>query len=69
MKVRGDRVRVQERGHSRRQHETQQEIRIFMRALSSYPERFADNPYLSFEQHLFSIAAISATAGASSRQS
>jgi hypothetical protein len=28
-----------------------------MRALTSYPDRFARDPYLSFEQHLFRIAA------------
>ena len=40
-----------------RPSDTQREIKNFMRALSSYPERFAHNPYLSFEQHLVSIAA------------
>ncbi len=38
-----------------------------MRALSSYPERFADNPYLSFEQHLFRVAS-GQLAGEGSRQ-
>ena len=35
--------------------EGQQEIETFLAALSSYPERFARNPYLTFEQHLFSV--------------
>jgi len=33
----------------------QQEIDRFLQALSSYPDRFAHDPYLSFEQHLCSI--------------
>ena len=33
----------------------QKEIDTFLNALDSYPERFARNPYLSFEQHLFSV--------------
>jgi len=53
---------------SHRQSDTQREIRNFMRALSSYPERFADNPYLSFEQHLFRVASTSHLAGEGSRQ-
>ena len=40
-----------------RKREVQQEIDNFLRALSSYPKRFAHDPYLSFEQHLFSIMA------------
>lgn len=42
-----------------REREVQQEIETFLQALSSYPERFAREPYLSFEQHLFRIAAAS----------
>jgi len=38
-----------------RQHEVQQEIDRFLRALRSYPDRFAREPYLSFQQHLSSI--------------
>lgn len=52
---------------SRRKSDTQREIRNFMRALTSYPEHFEDNPYLSFEQHLFSIASASAASSESSR--
>lgn len=40
-----------------RQQKTEQEIADFLEALHSYPEQFAHNPLLSFEQHLFSIAA------------
>ena len=39
-----------------REREVRQEIEIFLRALSSYPDRFA-REHLSFEQHLFSMAA------------
>jgi len=35
----------------------QREIENFLQALSSYPERFAHDPYLTFEQHLCSIMA------------
>jgi hypothetical protein len=33
------------------------EIATFLRAVHSYPESFARDPLLSFEQHLFSLAA------------
>ena len=35
----------------------QPEIKIFLSALGSYPERFARDPRVSFEQHFFRIAA------------
>jgi hypothetical protein len=35
--------------------DVQQEIDNFLQALSSYPDSFAHNPRLSFEQHLFRI--------------
>jgi hypothetical protein len=38
-----------------REHEVQREIDSFLRAISSYPDRFAREPYLSFQQHLSSI--------------
>lgn len=38
-----------------RESDVQQEIDSFLRALSSYPDRFAREPYLSFQQHLSSI--------------
>ncbi|HEX8817926.1 MAG TPA: hypothetical protein VF753_20730 [Terriglobales bacterium] len=37
---------------------TQREVRNFLRALRTYPDRFAEQPQLSFEQHLFETAAI-----------
>lgn len=40
-----------------REIEVQREIDSFLRALSSYPDRFAREPHLSFEQHLVSIMA------------
>lgn len=40
-----------------REREVQLEIENFLRALDSYPDHFAREPHLSFEQHLFSIAA------------
>ena len=48
-----------------REGEVRREIDSFLRALSSYPDRFAHDPYLSFEQHLFSIVSANrpATAG------
>jgi hypothetical protein len=42
---------------STREHDAQQEIDNFLKALSSYPDRFAREPYLSFQQHLSSIVA------------
>jgi hypothetical protein len=40
-----------------RRQEVQQEIENYLLALSSYPERFANDPYVSFEQHLYSMMA------------
>lgn len=40
-----------------RKREVHREIENFLRALSSYPDGFARDPYLSFEQHLFTVAA------------
>ena len=41
------------------EQQVQEEIETFLNALSSYPARFARDPYVSFEQHLFSIVASS----------
>jgi hypothetical protein len=46
-----------------REHEVQQEIESFLQALSSYPDRFAREPYLSFRQHLSSIVTAAHTPG------
>jgi hypothetical protein len=38
------------------ERQVQQEIETYLNALHSYPERAAQEPRLSFEQYLFSIA-------------
>jgi hypothetical protein len=38
-----------------REGEVQREIDSFLRAVRSYPDRFAREPYLSFQQHLSSV--------------
>jgi hypothetical protein len=38
-----------------REAEVRQEIEDFLAALSSYPERVAKDPSISFEQHLYSV--------------
>jgi hypothetical protein len=48
-----------------RELEVQQEIDSFLRAVSSYPDRFAREPYLSFQQHLSSIVTATYTPGTS----
>lgn len=40
-----------------RRQEAQQEIANFLKALNSYPDSFARDPYLNFQQHLISVAA------------
>ena len=49
-------VRVSDVG---REREVQREIDSFLRAISSYPDRFAREPYLSFQQHLCNIVTAS----------
>ena len=39
------------------QHKAEQEIQNFLKAINSYAERFAQDPDLSFEDHLFTITA------------
>lgn len=46
-----------------REREVQREIDSFLRAISSYPDRFAREPYLSFQQHLCSIVTAAHLAG------
>jgi hypothetical protein len=55
-------------GESIRRREVQQEIDNYLLALSSYPERFADDPYVSFEQHLFSMMAVGHTSRSGERR-
>jgi len=50
-----------------RRREVRREIENFLQALNSYPDRFARNPCISFEQHLFSIASQVALSGARRR--
>jgi len=40
-----------------RAEEVEQEIESFLQALDSYADRFANNPRLSFEQHLGHVIA------------
>jgi len=40
-----------------RDQESQREILNFLHALRTYPDRFAQEPQLSFEQHFFQVAA------------
>jgi hypothetical protein len=44
------------------------EMKSFLLALSSYPDRFARDPYISFEQHLFSIVAAHRSAASDAGQ-
>jgi hypothetical protein len=39
------------------QYRAEQEVQNFLKAIHSYPERFAQDPKLSFEDHLFTITA------------
>jgi len=47
--------------------DVRQEIDKFLRALRSYPESFANNPRLSFEQHLSGIMASEMASGGEHR--
>ena len=40
-----------------RERQVRREIADFLNALSSYPDRFARDPYVSFEEHLFLVGA------------
>ena len=44
-------------GRAAPERDAQHEIKSFLSALASYPERFALEPDLSFEQHLFQLVA------------
>ena len=44
-------------GRAARECDVQYEIKSFLSALVSYPDRFAVEPDLSFEQHLFQLLA------------
>jgi hypothetical protein len=51
-----------------RRREVQQEIDNYLLALSSYPDRFAQDPCVSFEQHLFSMMVSGHTSRRSDRR-
>ena len=51
-----------------RRHEVQREIDNYLLALSSYPDRFAHDPCVSFEQHLFSMLAAGHTSRSGERR-
>jgi hypothetical protein len=55
-------------GRAAREHNAQDEIKSFLSALVSYPERFAQEPDLSFEKHLFQLVAASRIAGSEQRR-
>ena len=38
-----------------RQKQVRREIKAFLEAVNSYPDRFVKEPYLSFQQHLYSV--------------
>lgn len=40
-----------------RDEEARREVQSFLHALRTYPDRFACEPKLSFEQHFFQVAA------------
>jgi hypothetical protein len=50
------------------ERETRREIEHFKRAINSYADRFAREPHLSFEQHLFRLAATSRLADVEQRR-
>ena len=41
----------------KKQYQAELEIQNFLKAIHSYAERFAQNPDLSFDDHLFTITA------------
>jgi hypothetical protein len=50
------------------ERDVQYEIKMFLSALGSYPDRFAREPNLSFEQHLFRVVATSQVATGGERR-
>lgn len=57
MKNSKHRPRASGLGRVTRERNVQREIKSFLSALVSYQDRFAREPHLSFEQHLFRLAA------------
>jgi hypothetical protein len=54
-------------GRVTRERDVQGEIKSFLSALVSYQDRFAREPHLSFEQHLFRLAATDRLANSGER--
>ncbi len=50
------------------EREARREIEHFQRAILSYEDRFAREPHLSFEQHLFRLAATNRLADGEERR-
>jgi len=55
-------------GRAARERDVQYEIKSFLSALVSYPDRFALEPGISFEKHLFQLVAASQLAGNDQRR-
>ena len=55
-------------GRVTRERDVQYEIKSFLSALVSYPDRFAVEPELSFEQHLFQLVAANQLASREERR-
>ena len=56
-------------GRAARERDVQHEIKSFLNALVTYPDRFALEPDLSFEQHLFQQVATKLANGEGHRRS
>lgn len=60
MKSKTGQVRAREGGAGEKKmsgdEQVRSEIQTFIRALESYPERFADNPRVTFEEYRSSLA-------------
>ena len=57
MVIREDRPATAGLSDAARDREVRREIENFLNALSSYPDHFARDPYVSFEEHLFILTA------------
>ena len=55
------------KSNDEREMEVRQEIEDFLAALSSYPERVAKDPTVSFEQHLYSVITMNFSEGLRAR--
>ena len=55
-------------GRAAQERDVQHEIKSFLSALVTYPDRFAREPELSFEQHLFQLVAANQLTGSEGRR-